>query len=1550
MNLKKTISVFIATVLASVVFVISAFSKPVSNNILIPGTTIFDVDFDTVKNNTAITNVPMGDDFVSAGTGTIVNTDGKSGYLKLAQDQSITVSAINTIAGESVTTKQNWLDRPSPLSDVFTTEFNFRLPTVVAFEQLFKADCNTSDLGTSEYLSIKISETGILKAMKSESGAGGESVYGLIANRWYNLKIVTDMNSHTYDTYLDGVIVADDIPFVSGKFSDETSMNRTFMVKASAEIHIDNMRIYKEPVGRRTFAADDFSGREKITYPLESTESEATAGGEWNKYYWQNSFAGLNLHRRYLHASNGTMFQKNVYIDTENERAVVGANAAIKTYVARIKDNPGNDLIIADSLASQRQLVVEFDFTPTAATVGNICTITDGNNAQYGFMLYYQDNSFYVRAGKEGEITSDNRVNRVVLSTEQKENQPYHIKVFVDIDKTFTQIVGGTSYTRHGKANVYIDNKLVGFELPLQYKADANDITELCMPFAIGQGEVPTDTYYIDNLAVYSDAREKVLSTAISDLMAANMEMEKINLPTSSNSDYTLTWESMTKDIVGDDGLIYSRINKDQKATFKVTVTDKSGQHTVSETVDIIVPRDSFLEKKYKTPQKLASRTILEKTGLTTHYLNIAEVPTIRTYVTSQNWTSDGKSFICGLQTGIMFLYNTEDETLTFIDYSIPSTQLLLATVGTDDYVYYVKRNENGEYSIWKADLTVAPAVPELVCNALEGTAIGLLHITNDCKYLSAELYSADNASQSISGRYSIDAGKWVTYTHPTFEFSPSKTHDIINPEYPNLMSFCHEINHSMDYEVNAYNIYDRIWQLDLDTMEAKNIFKQGMQSADRALQGATHEVWSNDGEYMYFIAFNMGATYNKGSVPAVVRFDKDGSHRKYYNGENALIHNYKHCTSTGDNKFVGADGEWIVVLSTETWEEFPISQFSWNGPSINHPYHAHPVIAREQYVMNWGDTDENGLLGIKWYDFTDLVASKAVGGSTPMGENVTRVSFLGLDCDSAESTIGGKNCVNAESGNSIYLDIDESLIDTDNGKIKLIFDYYDNSLQPITVTYTSGVETDNDRYRIFDAEKTIERTGTNTWKMTEVIIDSGNFEDIGKYNTDIKISGGTENVSIAGVSADLYGAEKIIADIVKEFKAACPENKISGNNITLPGLPAEYSGYKLKWKSTNSRIDTATGVVANGTKSDATLTVTASDGNGDEATALFNLSLFVDYTSGITPVDYQIDGITFEDTAGNTVYSPTNSGKLKSVLFRNNTNSTQNVSLIAAVYENDILKTCKIAKNVKDGKIDFELSLSASAQDAEVKFYVWSGDGLLSPLGDAKIVEEAGRKLFILADQIYDESPPATQYSTGVGFALKDFFNQSSLPIVNLADSGLSYKTFGETLFAIALEQIDKGDYVLLSFCHTDVKYTGLDSDGAAPFEIGSYEYFIEKYVETIRLKGGVPIIATSIPRHIFKNDVPTSNHGGHYTAALKVAELLDVPLMDVYSKTFADLKTLGSVATIKYYVNPVGENTTIGSDFTHLSAEGADWVSEIIVELAAELKLPFAKYSIER
>ena len=257
------------------------------------------------------------------------------------------------------------------------------------------------------------------------------------------------------------------------------------------------------------------------------------------------------------------------------------------------------------------------------------------------------------------------------------------------------------------------------------------------------------------------------------------------------------------------------------------------------------------------------------------------------------------------------------------------------------------------------------------------------------------------------------------------------------------------------------------------------------------------------------------------GLSPSSVRYNKDGTHRQYFYDYTASDHQDKHLYPSGDDRFIVADGNVITLISQETHERFPISMVEWNGQR-NHPYHSHPVVARNKYLVNWASMDYKKILGIKWFDFTALANKQAPGGRYEAGENLDRISYRGLDSESSEITYRGRKSILAKNGKSVYLDISDKVIDTVDGKVKISFDYFDNGYQPIKLSYTSGVKSDNDRWRVYDNFKTVKRTNTNRWKSCEIVIDSGNFENIGKHFSDIKITGSPANLYISDLKVSI--------------------------------------------------------------------------------------------------------------------------------------------------------------------------------------------------------------------------------------------------------------------------------------------------------------------------------------------------------------------------------------------------------------------------------------------
>ena len=516
----------------------------------------------------------------------------------------------------------------------------------------------------------------------------------------------------------------------------------------------------------------------------------------------------------------------------------------------------------------------------------------------------------------------------------------------------------------------------------------------------------------------------------------------------------------------------------------------------------------TLIAYNHRYPKPLPATTITENaTGQTYQYMNIKNIKTLRTYVTAQSWNAAGTGFVCGFDTGELFYYDIEKQTLQFIDKIMTLPDRLCAVMGTDDYVYFPKIDDEGYCGLYKANINEIPAKVEFVGRRKDKYEFYTPHISNDCKYFSVDL-SIPGLGTCVS-RYDIEKDEWLDY-HMQFDYADELQHTLINPGYPDIISYCHDLGGGMQ----NYENWFRMWQINIVTdTEGVNIYKQGIQDSTNrdirwplAIEGATHEVWSNTGDYMYYISPNMD-TGNVAHSPTTVRYDKDGTHRQYYDHPTSFDIDDKHCFPSGDDRYIITDGNAVVLICQETHERFEISKVQWMG-HYEHPNHAHPVVARNRYIVNWGAFNDERVTGIKWFDFTELAKKQAKGGRTQISENLELISYEKLDSESSQINYKGRKAIMAKKDKYVYLDVSEQLIDVANGKIKLSFDYYDNGVNPIKICYTSGVETDNDHWRVYDNSKTIKRTNTNKWKHCEIVIESGNFESIGKHYSDIKITG----------------------------------------------------------------------------------------------------------------------------------------------------------------------------------------------------------------------------------------------------------------------------------------------------------------------------------------------------------------------------------------------------------------------------------------------------------
>ncbi len=553
----------------------------------------------------------------------------------------------------------------------------------------------------------------------------------------------------------------------------------------------------------------------------------------------------------------------------------------------------------------------------------------------------------------------------------------------------------------------------------------------------------------------------------------------------------------------------------------------------------------SFYTKERVNPYKVITDTV---TGVTYKYVDFFGTILYRPYLTEQNWTRDGKSFVCVAtddvtRTNYLYIYNTETQVIKQLDTVNYYSNVVM---GDNDYVYFVKTNPStGVYGFYRK-YVYGDSTTEHLYDFAKGVTPSLPHITNDCKYASFEVGSGastvafprPNKTTPIA-RLNIEEKK-IDYTYYSYNYSNIVNHIQVNPVYPNLVFFAHETDTS---QYNYRNMLERSSIMNIETDEVTPI-SQGLQNTNSgySMLFFTHESWSVNGDYLYIT--NLGGDGSSTTpINGVIRVNKDGTHRRYFFNPliNSRGYGSNHSFPSGDDRYFALDNSWAYIMSAETNQVFPICKTAFQIKG--HPYHPHPVIARHKYVVDWGMEIDN-VLGMAWYDFTHIDSTElAEGGRFKLGDDVEyvryhekRAGYPVMDCDITETSIGGKECLLAPNGTRIYFDIDEKIVDAVDESVKITFDYYDNSTNPLVLTYTKGVKNSNDQCRFDNMSTQFALTNSNTWKTASFVIGSGNFEDIGTYGTDFNFKGTNSSIYITNVKVEHM--DPSISNVDVDFKA----------------------------------------------------------------------------------------------------------------------------------------------------------------------------------------------------------------------------------------------------------------------------------------------------------------------------------------------------------------------------------------------------------------------------
>lgn len=216
---------------------------------------------------------------------------------------------------------------------------------------------------------------------------------------------------------------------------------------------------------------------------------------------------------------------------------------------------------------------------------------------------------------------------------------------------------------------------------------------------------------------------------------------------------------------------------------------------------------------------------------------------------------------------------------------------------------------------------------------------------------------------------------------------------------------------------------------------------------------------------------------------------------------------------------------------------------------------------------------------------------------------------------------------------------------------------------------------------------------------------------------------------------------------------------------------------------------------------------------------------------------------------------------------------------------------------------------------------------------------------IWMIGDSTMSVKAPDKSPETGWGMALGGFFGED-VRIENRAMNGRSTLSFiRENRWQPIVDDLQKGDYVLIQFGHNDEK---VDKKGVGT-SLEEYKANLAKFVTEARRRKAIPVLLTSIARRHFINGVLQYTHKGYPDAMRALADSMHVPLIDLEKKSMQLLTALGDEGSVHLFLHvpPGHEHYPEGvKDNTHLSPEGAGAIAKLAVESMREKKLGLTKY----
>lgn len=228
---------------------------------------------------------------------------------------------------------------------------------------------------------------------------------------------------------------------------------------------------------------------------------------------------------------------------------------------------------------------------------------------------------------------------------------------------------------------------------------------------------------------------------------------------------------------------------------------------------------------------------------------------------------------------------------------------------------------------------------------------------------------------------------------------------------------------------------------------------------------------------------------------------------------------------------------------------------------------------------------------------------------------------------------------------------------------------------------------------------------------------------------------------------------------------------------------------------------------------------------------------------------------------------------------------------------------------------------------------------------------------VFITGDSTVKNEDKATDGMWGWGSQASTIFDTDKICVFNEAKAGRSTRTYlEENRWEKVYNSILPGDFVLIQFGHNDIGdidkgkargtiacaqdtshvYRVKTKDKVQNQVIYSFGWYLKKFIDDVREKGGIPILLSLTPRNEWPNGKIERRNNSYGKWYRQVVAETAVEFVDVHNISADALDAIGKEKANEYYKR----------DHTHTSLKGAQLNAQSVAKGLREIDSPLAEY----